>query len=353
MELNHPITDSLNSEIKEATPTSLTMSPFYYDQFEAWNRSDESSRISPVLETMSPLAAHTLSSTSSSSTSLCLLNDYQHTSSNFLLNQTFYNLQSDMQINQNYTTPIWISQPVVNTNEFHSSKQDVSTGTEMSVVGKDSKLKKNFMWYQNSMNSMSVDENSAYPVNNQTPPGKFNYLTVGQQTSHNKPNPSTQNNVFKKHVESFKICEKLPPKKSRTKYSKEQIGFLEGAFEINQYPDQCLIEILCRNIGISKEKINIWFQNRRARDKRYKPVKGKSTLPVSDNPDQEHAPCSEPIVVENKLPTIFKPQATTDNVNANIVLDTEIQKSFPNGFMNQFFDSQESSSSSPSLNTFF
>jgi hypothetical protein len=57
--------------------------------------------------------------------------------------------------------------------------------------------------------------------------------------------------------ESFKLIEKIQPKKSRTKYSKDQIEVLEGAYSRNPYPDVITVEQLCKALDISREKVNV------------------------------------------------------------------------------------------------
>lgn len=82
--------------------------------------------------------------------------------------------------------------------------------------------------------------------------------------------------------ETFKLVEKAQPKKSRTKYTKEQviarphysyiqtslitkskfltsikIDLLETAYCVNPYPDLITVEHLCKTLGICKEKINV------------------------------------------------------------------------------------------------
>jgi len=82
-------------------------------------------------------------------------------------------------------------------------------------------------------------------------------------------NNNTVNLIRKQpSTESFRLVEKIQPKKSRTKYTKDQLGYLESAFAQSSYPDLNLVDNLCKTLEISKEKINIWFQNRRARSKR-------------------------------------------------------------------------------------
>ncbi len=107
---------------------------------------------------------------------------------------------------------------------------------------------------QNSMNFLSIHGSSM----------NFNYNYCGPTGGQLNEN------------ESFKLIEKAQPKKSRTKYSKEQIEILETAYWSNPYPDLITVEHLCKSLGINREKINIWYQNRRARQKRN--VNGNSNV---------------------------------------------------------------------------
>ncbi|XP_072000825.1 homeobox protein siamois-like [Engystomops pustulosus] len=80
------------------------------------------------------------------------------------------------------------------------------------------------------------------------------------------------------HGEDNELCKKVRTEKDeanmaapnnrcrrRTNYSKEQIAFLTAEFERNPYPDfnrRCRIG---RHTGITEPRIQVWFQNRRAR----------------------------------------------------------------------------------------
>jgi len=73
--------------------------------------------------------------------------------------------------------------------------------------------KNDFQWYRR----VNVHLNGTKSVESYDQPEmKYSYLTVAQMSNTSVASQS------RKQVESFKICEKLPPKKSRTKYTKEQ-----------------------------------------------------------------------------------------------------------------------------------
>ncbi|XP_050412833.2 homeobox protein ceh-37 [Patella vulgata] len=56
--------------------------------------------------------------------------------------------------------------------------------------------------------------------------------------------------------------------RSRTKYTVSQLQAMENIFFTTQYPDSCAIEDLSKSLGVSIERISIWFQNRRSKFKR-------------------------------------------------------------------------------------
>ncbi|XP_018420304.1 PREDICTED: homeobox protein siamois-like [Nanorana parkeri] len=60
--------------------------------------------------------------------------------------------------------------------------------------------------------------------------------------------------------------------RKRTNYNKEQITFLMNEFERNPYPDFTRRCRIAKITGISEPRIQVWFQNRRARH-HSKPVK--------------------------------------------------------------------------------
>ncbi|CAF2033845.1 unnamed protein product [Rotaria magnacalcarata] len=58
-------------------------------------------------------------------------------------------------------------------------------------------------------------------------------------------------------------------KRVRTKFNPEQLNVLECAFERHRYPTVDIIDDLVEQLNLPTQKITIWFQNRRARLKKY------------------------------------------------------------------------------------
>ncbi|NXA76265.1 NOBOX protein, partial [Thryothorus ludovicianus] len=54
-------------------------------------------------------------------------------------------------------------------------------------------------------------------------------------------------------------------KKSRTLYSAEQLEELEKKFHEDQYPDNEKRREIAAVVGVTPQRVLVWFQNRRAR----------------------------------------------------------------------------------------
>lgn len=57
-------------------------------------------------------------------------------------------------------------------------------------------------------------------------------------------------------------------KRQRTKFDQHQIELLEAAFNLTHYPDTNQVDRMSTALGLSIERISIWFQNRRAKFKK-------------------------------------------------------------------------------------
>ncbi|XP_071589493.1 homeobox protein NOBOX isoform X2 [Heliangelus exortis] len=77
----------------------------------------------------------------------------------------------------------------------------------------------------------------------------------------------------------------LPPvrKKSRTFYSAEQLEELEKMFQDDHYPDNEKRREIAAVVGVTPQRIMVWFQNRRAKWRKSKKLsmKGNKKYPVS------------------------------------------------------------------------
>ncbi|KAH9519612.1 hypothetical protein Btru_003136 [Bulinus truncatus] len=74
-----------------------------------------------------------------------------------------------------------------------------------------------------------------------------------------------------------------PPPRERLSYTRYQLALLNGIYQEVRYPNGTQKQLIAKRVGITREQVKIWFQNRRRKDVVTKGVKSKSSKPDNSN----------------------------------------------------------------------
>jgi len=108
------------------------------------------------------------------------------------------------------------------------------------------------------------------------------------------------------------------PRKKRQKTTPEQLLILEEAFQTDKLPSPCVRSKLARHLGMSPRRVQIWFQNKRAKEKKTSP-RGKHQWVIVPSPPLPSLP--SPPIAGSISPSagVVSPMEGLTNSMANIM----------------------------------
>ncbi|XP_069592022.1 homeobox expressed in ES cells 1 [Ranitomeya imitator] len=93
-------------------------------------------------------------------------------------------------------------------------------------------------------------------------PQPAEHIEKEQDVTYEKCCPTSERVTYKRELSWYR------GRRPRTAFTRSQIDILENVFQVNSYPGIDVREDLANKLSLDEDRIQIWFQNRRAKLKR-------------------------------------------------------------------------------------